>query len=171
MQWSHLPSLMGTTSACAENTTQPSTNGSNIWNYLRVRGEYVFKSSGLSQATELPPRARRIPHPQARSQTLIGTTSACAENTSRGQAPADICWNYLRVRGEYLRTSFRVFCTVELPPRARRIQNVKAQAAADNGTTSACAENTICTAFLVIWIGNYLRVRGEYKKRHLTALG
>ena len=32
--------LFGTTSACAENTKSSSRNGSNVWNYLRVRGEY-----------------------------------------------------------------------------------------------------------------------------------
>ena len=51
---------------------------------------------------------------------------------------------------------------LELPPRARRIPTIIIYDRVWYGTTSACAENTICTAFFVIWIGNYLRVRGEY---------
>ena len=50
--------------------------------------------------------------------------------------------NYLRVRGEYsVPTWPRFFCT-ELPPRARRIQELPHDADAAKGTTSACAENT-----------------------------
>ena len=71
----------GTTSACAENTSQPFTNGSNIWNYLRVRGEYIERLGGGLDGAELPPRARRIPPPRAPKSGRIGTTSACAENT------------------------------------------------------------------------------------------
>ena len=33
----------------------------------------------------------------------IGTTSACAENTSRFKRSIRSRWNYLRVRGEYKR--------------------------------------------------------------------
>ena len=33
-----------------------------------------------------------------------------------------------------------------------------------NGTTSACAENTIFTFDVKFTYGNYLRVRGEYPK-------
>ena len=41
------------------------------------------------------------------------------------------------------------------------------------GTTSACAENTIRSVMLSCWNRNYLRVRGEYPthERLLTALG
>ena len=72
---------MGTTSACAENTTITGLIGENRWNYLRVRGEY--KAGGT------------------REQWREGTTSACAENTWAFAPGQNSSWNYLRVRGEY----------------------------------------------------------------------
>ena len=73
----------GTTSACAENTTGDTSDRSNNWNYLRVRGEYRPWRALAYRNSELPPRARRI-HVQKCSNFLIGgTTSACAENTSQ----------------------------------------------------------------------------------------
>ena len=53
----------------------------------------------------------------------------------------------------------------ELPPRARRI--LKSVSSDDNGwgTTSACAENTSSAPGGAPNSGNYLRVRGEYKRR------
>ena len=52
----------------------------------------------------------------------------------------------------------------ELPPRARRIPDKITDEGPGTGTTSACAENT---RFFTVWpvlIGNYLRVRGEYRR-------
>ncbi len=70
---------------------------------------------------ELPPRARRIPHPDTTRSQVLGTTSACAENTSIiWRSPAAV-WNYLRVRGEYICMKPAVILLMELPPRARRI--------------------------------------------------
>ena len=37
-------------------------------------------------------------------------------------------------------------------------------AAGENGTTSACAENTNINAGKGVATGNYLRVRGEYRQ-------
>ena len=71
----------GTTSACAENTPLHLTMVNPARNYLRVRGEYTSPAPPSHQPHELPPRARRIlalPHPPTR---VMGTTSACAENT------------------------------------------------------------------------------------------
>ena len=53
--------FFGTTSACAENTTCMLVCASAVRNYLRVRGEYERWDNALSDAKELPPRARRIP--------------------------------------------------------------------------------------------------------------
>ena len=53
----------GTTSACAENTPQPTPARENPWNYLRVRGEYDRHVDIATGLVELPPRARRIPLP------------------------------------------------------------------------------------------------------------
>ena len=90
-----------TTSACAENTGLGKFSTSQIWNYLRVRGEYASSTCMMSMMVELPPRARRIPPKDTKIGDYIGTTSACAENTHRQRAPAQRFGNYLRVRGEY----------------------------------------------------------------------
>ena len=50
----------GTTSAYAENTALKAVSSAIIWNYLRVRGEYVEKPVKIGQNRELPPRTRRI---------------------------------------------------------------------------------------------------------------
>ena len=72
---------MGTTSACAENTRKGLLLRLRDGNYLRVRGEYGMVAALCSTTRELPPRARRIPHPPSRGRSSPGTTSACAENT------------------------------------------------------------------------------------------
>ena len=51
-------------------------------------------------------------------------------------------WNYLRVRGEYKTVIKLEGEKMELPPRARRIQEASGTEIEINGTTSACAENT-----------------------------
>ena len=132
----------GTTSACAENTSQSHQQSAPARNYLRVRGEYRLWKTATNITSELPPRARRILFASLFEKFLPGTTSACAENTSGFQWCAPYYWNYLRVRGEY---RARRSCTTwakELPPRARRILFMPAVLRAFGGTTSACAENT-----------------------------
>ncbi|VEI98269.1 Uncharacterised protein [Corynebacterium matruchotii] len=111
----------GTTSACAENTA--TTYNRSAWrrNYLRVRGEYRQVLQCNLQRAELPPRARRIPRFRQAINKLIGTTSACAENTGLFIARQPQFGNYLRVRGEYLHNKGRGAMRSELPPRARRI--------------------------------------------------
>ena len=73
--------LPGTTSACAENTASRIPKYHMTWNYLRVRGEYCLAHCSMSFPMELPPRARRILVLTIWLTRLIGTTSACAENT------------------------------------------------------------------------------------------
>ena len=46
-----------------------------------MRGEYGFHRGVGGANTELPPRARRILAFQMKRFELMGTTSACAENT------------------------------------------------------------------------------------------
>ena len=53
---------------------------------------------------------------------------------------------------------------MELPPRARRILAGEAQRRTNQGTTSACAENTPWGYSAFLPNGNYLRVRGEYRR-------
>ena len=111
---------------------------------------------------ELPPRARRIQTIPWVATTLAGTTSACAENTRRHRPCPRNPWNYLRVRGEYERTNRSVPRSMELPPRARRIQMKLRCLVVSIGTTSACAENTLVAVRQQVIEWNYLRVRGEY---------
>ena len=133
---------LGTTSACAENTVTRVVRESRRRNYLRVRGEYCDHYHYAATSSELPPRARRILYFHLKNVFCHGTTSACAENTSRSHPLSERSRNYLRVRGEYRMTQLRARTRWELPPRARRILIQGTNRALHNGTTSACAENT-----------------------------
>ena len=75
---------------------------------------------------------------------MMGTTSACAENTPLEGAPYVWGGNYLRVRGEYTAFTRVLAKPLELPPRARRIRTTFLHHFEEYGTTSACAENTCC---------------------------
>ena len=116
----------GTTSACAENTDRQGSAGETAGNYLRVRGEYPVWFRINDARAELPPRARRIPGDPPVAGDPPGTTSACAENTSRAKPPEPYPRNYLRVRGEYAGETAGAKLGGELPPRARRIPRVPA---------------------------------------------
>ena len=133
----------GTTSACAENTFFPPRIGARSRNYLRVRGEYRSAPTGAAGPEELPPRARRIPAGSGFPWRASGTTSACAENTVLVKRFFRIYRNYLRVRGEYMVSVSSTTGEQELPPRARRIPHDTVQKTRKEGTTSACAENTL----------------------------
>ena len=74
---------------------------------------------------------------------MLGTTSACAENTVRFNPLTVGGWNYLRVRGEYAAIAKPNAMNGELPPRARRIREIGKEYTPQEGTTSACAENTL----------------------------
>ena len=179
--------LLGTTSACAENTGGVPLPNAWTRNYLRVRGEYVGRERIHEVILELPPRARRILSrsalwvmswgttsacaentiPNSLGIVSIGTTSACAENTRDGGTPRASDLNYLRVRGEYSVSALEGAETAELPPRARRIPFEQHFSVTVQGTTSACAENTRLSRTSACDGWNYLRVRGEYKiQRH-----
>ena len=132
------------------------------WNYLRVRGEYETDTTIPITRMELPPRARRIQSSVVEPRLVVGTTSACAENTSTATANSGAKWNYLRVRGEYATDRVSYSLRAELPPRARRIPLNNENASLVMGTTSACAENTPQPVGRPGYRGNYLRVRGEY---------
>ena len=129
-----------------------------------MRGEYYLQMRGEWEQTELPPRARRIPSDGGVVRGGEGTTSACAENTRLAAVLFCHYRNYLRVRGEYIGLFVWWFCRVELPPRARRILLDPSDKGHTEGTTSACAENTLTTTAPWHPRGNYLRVRGEYNQ-------
>ena len=127
-----------------------------------MRGEYQDTRYFCGPASELPPRARRIPCLTLPMLRTLGTTSACAENTPTPHQTYLVSGNYLRVRGEYAINSSAVADQAELPPRARRIQVRPQIFHHPEGTTSACAENTRGYENRGKVNGNYLRVRGEY---------
>ena len=158
----------GTTSACAENTTDDTETINMHGNYLRVRGEYATPSSPAKFTVELPPRARRIHLAAYLMNKSHGTTSACAENTDEWFNKENILRNYLRVRGEYQTALRKTQNLYELPPRARRIRPAGGGRRRDHGTTSACAENTAGGGAGPRLPGNYLRVRGEYHQHAST---
>ena len=153
--------LIGTTSACAENTHPIGWWSYRWWNYLRVRGEYLAAAVLKAEAAELPPHARRI-HPNYPGCHAGGTTSACAENTNDPCGAGTLRWNYLRARGEYDEEFSQVGDPVELPPRTRRIPMAPFEDQEMEGTTSAHAENTWRSRCRCRRKGNYLRARGEY---------
>ena len=134
--------LVGTTSACAENTLFWRGMRAGSGNYLRVRGEYCPLKRTHRPQLELPPRARRIHAFDFAFPKVLGTTSACAENTRRVLHHITSHRNYLRVRGEYNGVATPVYPHMELPPRARRIRATPRGHHRRMGTTSACAENT-----------------------------
>ena len=127
-----------------------------------MRGEYDCAHFGFSSLKELPPRARRIHDEVENCALLIGTTSACAENTRHVTSSTPYFWNYLRVRGEYQIGGAALGSDAELPPRARRIHRAAVMGGVPAGTTSACAENTRGSLEQCPPTWNYLRVRGEY---------
>ena len=90
-------------------------------NYLRVRGEYLGLTGSYCTLLELPPRARRILYDETQLREIMGTTSACAENTLKTLVGFTHDGNYLRVRGEYPIRPGQNPARQELPPRARRI--------------------------------------------------
>ena len=157
--WTH---SSGTTSACAENTPTATGRLSLAWNYLRVRGEYIALAILGLIKSELPPRARRIPSDAFSLSRVVGTTSACAENTLITWREDLTAGNYLRVRGEYSGSAGVGGNMEELPPRARRIPVKPHRLKPHRGTTSACAENTQKPGGKKFLDRNYLRVRGEY---------
>ena len=127
-----------------------------------MRGEYPTRYATKMDRAELPPRARRILGLIRCCKACRGTTSACAENTQHVEPCKLFRRNYLRVRGEYAPARPLGIFSSELPPRARRIPAREVMAAATEGTTSACAENTRSDRGGALFVGNYLRVRGEY---------
>ena len=129
-----------------------------------MRGEYSNAESKGTTSAELPPRARRILGRTESKIRLIGTTSACAENTYPHHHQCPWGWNYLRVRGEYAIATAIEAQPWELPPRARRIPWGFSPTSASKGTTSACAENTNRLPAGLPAGRNYLRVRGEYPR-------
>ena len=130
-----------------------------------MRGEYEVSGTRYTLEVELPPHARRIHVFVLSDAWRGGTTSACAENTLILRWSGGLDWNYLRIRGEYRTACRGCHFRWELPPHARRIRVAPPCLGIIQGTTSACAENTIVRGCAIVRNGNYLRMRGEYSLR------
>ena len=164
LHFSHVLVHRGTTSACAENTWSAGSALLRSGNYLRMRGEYHHHRHHPGHGVELPPHARRIPLRGPPLFAGCGTTSACAENTLQRMKRLPPLRNYLRMRGEYDPMDIWHTREAELPPHARRIHKDLANKPPQQGTTSACAENTAGRPTCSSLERNYLRMRGEYPK-------
>ena len=127
-----------------------------------MRGEYSSPSARAKGLWELPPHARRIRMVFSAFCSRFGTTSACAENTTKAKMMKRSKENYLRMRGEYISAMPYFSNAWELPPHARRIHVQKRGDFLVCGTTSACAENTVLHHITSFSSRNYLRMRGEY---------
>ena len=127
-----------------------------------MRGEYGHTGGPGRTTVELPPHARRILQTNNPEPKKLGTTSACAENTLTFTSCTSSRRNYLRMRGEYTTARVLALPRPELPPHARRIRLEKLKDQPAQGTTSACAENTIGSTHHRCPQRNYLRMRGEY---------
>ena len=127
-----------------------------------MRGEYHSGKILRTLSGELPPHARRILAGVDIPIAGGGTTSACAENTQLGKTCHSLTGNYLRMRGEYSSASVVHRNPWELPPHARRIPGAQQSGEDNQGTTSACAENTCRKTPRKKFVRNYLRMRGEY---------
>ncbi len=134
--------VCGTTSAHAENTPPAGCYHSRTRNYLRARGEYLMSMTAARRMAELPPRTRRILQVRSGARFEARTTSAHAENTNANTCVGHSNVNYLRARGEYIQRCYHTKHLGELPPRTRRILEVKRPVREKPGTTSAHAENT-----------------------------
>ena len=69
-----------------------------------MRGEELGGVKSISWSSELPPHARRRATEEAAINGDGGITSACAEKRFQMEEAAVLFGNYLRMRGEELRT-------------------------------------------------------------------
>ena len=129
--------------------------------YLRVRGEEHAAHDLVAGFAEIPPRARRRGLLVAHEVAEVGNTSACAEKRFEPHVRTNMARKYLRVRGEEIGTYITADKPLEIPPRARRRVSCPHHVITSIGNTSACAEKSSGMRFLWLWLGKYLRVRGE----------
>ena len=159
---STLPKIRGITPAYAGNTCFLRIRGAGVWNYPRLRGEYVFDPLVSVVSPELPPLARGIPSDSRAFHLEHGITPACARNASV-QVPRFLSHRkYPRLRGEYVASPRLVNSAWELPPHARGIPVSIPVYFPIGGITPACAGNTLRLAIAGRSAQNYPRLRGKY---------
>ena len=135
----------GITSACAEQTTAPSTRPSWTRDHLRVCGADLVFACPMASDWGSPPRVR---------SRLTGTmilfpsgriTSACAEQTKWTCSRPCVTRDHLRVCGADVVGCVSEACGRGSPPRVRSRPGRHRHQLLHHGITSACAEQT--TAF------------------------
>ncbi|KRK97319.1 hypothetical protein FD04_GL001333 [Secundilactobacillus odoratitofui DSM 19909 = JCM 15043] len=128
-----------------------------------MRGEYMNAIIDAEQQLGSPPHARRILLKNLASATMMGITSACAENTCASTGKRIQLRDHLRMRGEYSVNSLPSNAKKGSPPHARRIHGGNGKGTLLERITSACAENTDGKWPCSSRFGDHLRMRGEYR--------
>ena len=108
---------LGTTPACAGNTGRSLGLLGSSGDHPRVRGEYFSPSSSHSTWKGPPPRARGIRRVGADDFAGVGTTPACAGNTSSSPCGAARGRDHPRVRGEYTKITQQNGVSRHIPTR------------------------------------------------------
>ena len=148
------------TSACAEQTTITNDANATWRDHLRVCGaDTVFALTQMPSAGS-PPRVRSRPRVTFDADTLVGITSACAEQTAILIRIEHILRDHLRVCGADFQNSTPTFSRLGSPPRVRSRPNVSRGDIVQVGITSACAEQTWTTTSSRGCGGDHLRVCG-----------
>ena len=153
---------VGITSACAGNTPRLGFRHISLGNYPRSRGEYIKGFINGIKNMELPPLARGIHLGGSVSDNPLGITPARAGNTALCPFSFPACWNYPRLRGEYVPALQIRKLPKELPPLTRGILCVPVLGVPGGRITPARARNVHLKRWLVRCSWNYPRLRGEY---------
>ena len=114
---------------------------------------------------ELPPHTRRRACRTSGHLATLGTTSAYAEKRIGNRLTIRWGRNYLRIRGEESHAFPGEGGRWELPPHTRRRVVRKCWKILKYGTTSAYAEKSGEVIIKDNLARNYLRIRGEEKRR------
>ncbi len=134
--------LMGSISACAEETTKDIHQQAANEVDLRVRGGDGGVERNVASATGRSPRARRRPQVLEADGIDRGSISACAEETERWRLAQQLPRVDLRVRGGDSSSVASTQPSSGRSPRARRRQTIAAAGTTVPRSISACAEET-----------------------------
>ena len=150
----------GITSACAEQTRTCSCGSGSGRDHLRVCGADIIADRVIVVDDGSPPRVRSRHDVVHENVHEVGITSACAEQTSLSSSSSLSCGDHLRVCGADHAAADTVTSLVGSPPRVRSRLVVDCEACAGMGITSACAEQTACSASTRRAAWDHLRVCG-----------
>ncbi len=152
--------VVGSISACAEETKDAAAHSGGARVDLRVRGGDHLGPLRFHRVQGRSPRARRRLRPSVADKRSRGSISACAEETVASQVQRPLRWVDLRVRGGDRGWERFLARHGGRSPRARR--RLVGFALHDQwpGSISACAEETRQSLNRLISTEVDLRVRG-----------